>query len=339
MTAALHRHIPRAALILALILTLIALTPGTAHADWLEDIGSWLEDANPLNGIVNIILSALRGFASWLFGIQSELAASLAGGTVLAGWEDLFGGGDDAVYRFAMQVNSALIQTVGYTLLSICMLIQLAKMGSRASSSDTMPLVQDLAMLMVYLFIMKFLIDNAAGICQLIYDASYFVMRVMADIGGTGWQSQSFTVPDDVTDMGALLGYILLGILGLLPVLLAYVVTYVVVWGRALQIYAFLAFSPIPIALLGSDETRPWALGFVKNFAAICLAGAVIMFVLMLFPLVYSIVCLPGGTGNIVLDAGGADSIAVLMRSVAIYILLTFALVKSGSWARDLMGG
>ena len=44
--------------------------------------------------------------------------------------------------------------------------------------------------------------------------------------------------------------------------------------------------SAIPVSLLGFDETRQMGIGFLKNFAAACLAGAVMMFLFVAYPYV-----------------------------------------------------
>ena len=54
-------------------------------------------------------------------------------------------------------------------------------------------------------------------------------------------------------------------------------VTLVVSWARTLQIYIMAAFVPIPISLLALDKTRQMGVGYLKNFAAVCLAGVIIL--------------------------------------------------------------
>ena len=69
-------------------------------------------------------------------------------------------------------------------------------------------------------------------------------------------------------------------------VIAAYVVALVVSWARAFQIYIMAAFSPIPLALLSEDETRQMGVGYLRNFASVCLAGVVILVPLVSFPIV-----------------------------------------------------
>ena len=69
-------------------------------------------------------------------------------------------------------------------------------------------------------------------------------------------------------------------------VLAAYVVALVVCWARALQLYIMAAFAPIPLAFLGMDATRQIGLGYLKSFGAVCIAGVIILVLLISFPLV-----------------------------------------------------
>lgn len=71
-----------------------------------------------------------------------------------------------------------------------------------------------------------------------------------------------------------------------LVVIIAYVVALVVSWARAIQIYVMAAFSPIPLALASLDETRQMGVGYLKNFVAVCLAGVIILVLLVSFPIV-----------------------------------------------------
>ena len=121
-------------------------------------------------------------------------------------------------------------------------------------------------------------------------------------------------------------------------VLAAYVVALVVCWARALQLYIMAAFAPIPLAFLGMDATRQIGLGYLKSFGAVCIAGVIILVLLISFPLV-----LGGLTGANPGTGTPADAVAngltYALQYLAMCVLLILALVKSGSWARDIVSG
>lgn len=123
-----------------------------------------------------------------------------------------------------------------------------------------------------------------------------------------------------------------------LVVLVAYIVALVVCWARAIQLYVMAAFSPIPLAFLGFDQTRQIGLGYLKSFGAVCIAGLIILILLISFPVILGgIVAVNPGTGTPI-DAI-ANGLTYALQYLAMCILLVLSLVKSGAWARDIASG
>ena len=131
---------------------------------------------------------------------------------------------------------------------------------------------------------------------------------------------------------------LLVAVVSWLAVLAAYVVALVVSWARAIQVYLMAAFSPIPLSLLALDETRQMGVGYIRNFVSVCLAGIVILVILVSFPIVLAgLNAISAGTGTPVDSVVGGLSYA--LQYLAMCILLILSLIKSGTWARDVMGG
>ena len=123
-----------------------------------------------------------------------------------------------------------------------------------------------------------------------------------------------------------------------LVVLIAYIVSLVVCWARALQLYIMAAFSPIPLALMALDETRQIGIGYLKNFTAVCIAGLIILILLISFPIILGgLTGANPGTGTPV--DGIANGLSYALQYLAMCILLILSLVKSGTWARDIVSG
>lgn len=57
---------------------------------------------------------------------------------------------------------------------------------------------------------------------------------------------------------------------------------------RFIEIYMYVAISPIPIATFPSDEMSQIGKNFLKSFAAVCLQGTLIFLVLTFFPVLLS---------------------------------------------------
>ena len=115
-------------------------------------------------------------------------------------------------------------------------------------------------------------------------------------------------------------------------------VAQLLVYGRAVQIYVYAAFSALPIALLGVDGTRGAGLGFLKSFAGVALANALLLAVLYFFPAIISSI----GYANLG-DMGAvgqlADAMGVFAQWLALMLVMLVAMCKTGSWAREILGG
>ena len=146
----------------------------------------------------------------------------------------------------------------------------------------------------------------------------------------------SVVTEDD--DVAALLAMIVVALVSWLVVIVAYVVALVVTWGRAIQIYMMAALSPIPLALMGLEDTRQAGVSFLRHFAGTCLAGIITLVLLVAFPVVLGgLDAASAGTGTAADSVVGGLSYA--LQYMAMCVLLVLSLAKSGSWARDALGG
>lgn len=202
-----------------------------------------------------------------------------------------------------------------------------------------MPGVKEVIFLLVFFAVFLFLVQNSFAIMQAIYEVAKLAIDRVAGLFGAGSQIDLTTVSITTTDndVAALLAMLAVALISWLVVIVAYVVALVVTWARAIQIYIMAAFSPIPLSLMALDETRQMGVGYLKNFAAVCLAGIIILVLLVSFPIVL------GGLNAASAGVPVVDSIigglSYALQYLAMCILLILSLVKSGSWARDIMDG
>ena len=110
-----------------------------------------------------------------------------------------------------------------------------------------------------------------------------------------------------------------------------------------LQLYVYAAFSPIPISLLGFEETKQIGIGYLKNFAAAALAGVVMVLILYLYPHLVTALAVSGGLGKaemlgLAQGVETFDSFGVIIKTIAVLITTMMGLVKSGSWAKEILG-
>lgn len=311
-----------------LLATVLFGMPDFAFAAIADDINDWL-------------CGLLRDTCNWIFNSQVDMLKSIGtDGVLSASFTQMLGSaGSVTMYDIVHGVWEVAILPIGCGVLSFVFTVQLIKISQRMDGNAAMPGVKEVVFLLVFFAVFLFLVQNSFAIMQAIYEVAKLAIDRVAGLFGTGSQidltTVSITTTDD--DVAALLAMLVVALVSWLVVVVAYVVALVVTWARAIQVYVMAAFSPIPLSLMALDETRQMGVGYLKSFAAVCLAGIIILVLLVSFPIVL------GG-----LDAASAgvpvvDSIvgglSYALQYLAMCVLLILSLVKSGSWARDIMGG
>lgn len=272
-------------------------------------------------------------------------------GMLTTTFENIIGNGDDTgVYTAVKDVCTVGVQPVAQSILSLVMLLQVVKISQRMDASGTLPALKDLVYLAVYFSIFNFLITNSFSICAAVYE---IVNGIIKQIGSPQSMSYVIDLANVTFSIGDIVGVFLFAIIGSLVSLLVLMLSYVMVYLRYIQLYIYAAFSPIPISLMGFEETKQFGINFFKNFVAVCLSGGVMAFGLYIFPyLVASIFQssnLSSGSGaattlmiESIAGAGtgwvGSSSFTFL-KLIAMVICLGFLMLKSGSIAKDVLGG
>jgi hypothetical protein len=313
----------------ALLCLLVLGMPQQAHADIAGAINSWLCDM-------------LRDFCNWIFGAQVDVLKGIGvNGVLSAGFDTMLGdAGDVSMYDIVHGVWESAILPIGCGVLSFVFTVQLIKISERMDGTSSMPAVKEVVFLLVFFAVFLFLIQHSFELMQGIYEVTRIAIQRVTDLFGSGasldMSKVSITTTDD--DVPALLGMAVVALVSWVVVLAAYVVALVVSWARAIQIYVMAAFSPIPLSLMGLEDTRQAGIGYLRSFASVCLAGVIILVILVSFPVVLGgLTAVNAGTGTPVDSVVGGLSYA--LQYLAVCILLILSLVESGSWARDIMGG
>ena len=303
--------------------------PQPAHADIADTVNSWL-------------CGVLRDFCNWIFGAQVDVLRSIgAEGVLSASFETMLGGsGTVSMYDIVHGVWESAILPIGCGVLSFVFTVQLIKISQRMDGSSSMPAVKEVVFLLVFFAVFLFLIQHSFELMQSIYEVvGIAIDRVMGLFGQGGTldlAAVSIVTTDD--DIPALLAMLVVSLISWVVVLAAYIVALVVCWARALQLYIMAAFSPIPLAFMAWDDTRQIGVGYLKNFTAVCVAGLIIVILLIAFPVILGgLTGANPGTGTPV-DAV-ANGLTYALQYLAMCILLILSLVKSGAWARDIVSG
>ena len=312
-----------------LALTAIFVPAEPAWASIADDINSWL-------------CGVLRDWCNWIFGAQTDVMKSLgANGVLSAPFETMLtSAGDVSMYDIAHGVWQVAIVPIGCGVLGLVFTLKLIEISQRMDGNQSLPGVKEVVFLLVFFAVFLFLIQHSFDLMAAIYEVVGLAIDRVEGLFGTGGALDMATVSVVTTDddLSALLALLVVAVISWLVVLIAYIVALVVCWARAIQLYIMAAFSPIPLAFLGFDQTRQIGIGYLKSFGAVCLGGLIILILLISFPVVLGgIVAVNPGTGTPI-DAI-ANGLTYALQYLAMCILLVLSLVKSGSWARDIVSG
>lgn len=339
-----------AALAGALLLVAAAalLVPhAAAHASVVDDA---------LEGISGMLKGMLVDFVNALFTkVFDYIKAINAAGPLGAQWDNLLDGSTAApgtassLLRTVQDICEGVVKPVGCGVLSFVVLIQLIRISGRMDANGTLPAVKEILMLAVFIAVFAWLVNNIDVLLGGVYDVLNQITRHILDydpdftddLGSIAFIGADEEGGYSNVGFGDLLAALLAGILAFLVAAIAYIVSVALVYARAIQLYAMAVFAPLPCAFLGIDETRQWGVGFFKVFLSVCLANAILVFVLIAFPFALTSVMGAAGGVNVTIEAGnlGADMFVTLAKVVAVLVVLIIALAKSGSWARDVLGG
>ncbi|MDJ1649857.1 MULTISPECIES: conjugal transfer protein TrbL [Gordonibacter] len=312
----------------AIILSAALALPQPAFGGIAEDINAWL-------------CGILRDTCNWIFAGQTSMLASIgADGVLSADFDQMLGGaGDVTMHDVVRGVWDAAILPIGCGMLSFVFTVQLIKVSQRMDGNASMPGVKEVVLMLVFFAVFLFLIQNSFDLMQAVYEVARLAIDRVVGLFGEGGEIDLAEVSIATTedDVAALLAMLVVALVSWLVVIVAYVVALVVSWARAIQIYVMAAFSPIPLALVSLDETRQMGVGYLRNFAAVCLAGVIILVLLVSFPIVLGGLNAASAGAPVVDTVVGGLSYA--LQYLAMCVLLILSLVKSGSWARDILGG
>ncbi|WP_433946996.1 hypothetical protein [Paenibacillus sp. SN-8-1] len=108
------------------------------------------------------------------------------------------------------------------------------------------------------------------------------------------------------------------------------VVIILVVFGRLFQLLIYTAAAPIPIATFINDGLIDKGKRFIFDYAAVCLQGIIIIIGCIVYVAIVANVSFGNFTGN------GSDM--AIWKALITALALLMVVIKSGSWARKIMG-
>ena len=302
----------------AAALVLLLPQPAYAAAPW--DLKGAVEEA-----IKGWLLDGACGFFNMYNGLVSAIGDN---GILTAPFSSLLG---ESVYSITVTVHQTAVVPLAESILALFMLVQLIKISQRMDATATLPAIKDIVFLAVTYVLLHWFIIHSLDIVQAVYQM--VVDNIIPVIGSVG-KKGSF-LGEGISTENFDLSKVTFG--GCFTTLIVAILCAITAW----QIYVMAAFSSIPMALLGFDETRQMGVGFLKNFAAAALAGAIMLFLLVAFPHILASLTSQVGSDNILALAAGEvaiDALQGVLMWLGCSFLLVFGLIKSGAWAKEILG-
>jgi len=328
------RRLAWAAGAVVLVTAAMVLVPDVAYADVVT------------NAVNNWLTGVLTDAYNMIFEKMGELSSMMVTSTPIdASFDMLFGtsSAGPGLFTVVTGIADAVIKPIAHSILAGVMLLQLVKISQKYDGSQAISIVRDVGMLLIFCTVFVMLINHSTEICMFAYEVTRSMIKgIVAWAAGNtiAMDTQSVIsnafIPSDtsamaVSELGIFTVLALICFIGMLASLLIQIFA---VYTRALQIYIMTAFASLPLALLGFEETKSWAIGFFRNFLSVCLAGVIMVLITIMFPY-----ALAGVVGMSFTMLGGTLQNALRVLSVlVITIVMAFAMLKAGTLAKSILG-
>ncbi|MDO4596680.1 MAG: type IV secretion system protein [Coriobacteriaceae bacterium] len=283
--------------------------------------------------------SLIRGANDNITKAVNDIKDLTADEKITADFNKIFGApkkGKPSISGSITKISNKIIKPCATSILAIILYLQLLKIVRRFDQgSGTMPAAKEVFVLLTVCVFLMLLVQNADKIVKSIYELILLIIKSITNTLGDPSAVSDIKVapiPDsgaNLDDLGQALGVYFIAFLLRLFSLLTIVACKLAVIGRGLTIYLLTAFAPIPLSLMGFEETKSWSISYLRTFMVECLAAAVLVISLWCAPLIMSTVI-----------KGDIDAMnPVTFCELAACIWLTFTMCnKSGQIAGKILG-
>lgn len=334
LSAASSHPVATASAVLALALAALLVPTGQAHAAGLlsvvfgDDVMNGI--ANPLN---DIVAGWLRDGINTLLEVAAEnMDGVVAGSGLAAPFDELIA----SAYPTVHAIHTSIAIPLANVVLLVFLVAGLASAASRMGSAEVgIDMWRFIGVFIAYAF-MKAIIDSSWELMMLVYQA---ISSLVPRIGASGAMAASFTgVPEEINNIGVLLTTLVVVLIVFVIELVCVVIVNVVVIVRSIQIYVYTAFGSIPLAFAVSEGSRHVASSFVRKYVAVVGSGLILA---LLFAMMGSVVGAFGSVSTVPVPGDPASMtlyMVELLRTPAVLVAFAFCAIRSGDWARDLVG-
>lgn len=322
-----HPHAVSTVIVAFALLTLF-IAPDPAHADIIQDA---------LDGLSNFFGEIFISGAVHILNKSMDIIRNIGGDSLFTGsFDELLGTSDQNFAFYAVKIADNTVRVCANTVLAIVIMVQLVKIASQIDrGGGTLPAVRDVFQLFVFMAIFIFLVNHAAELMQGVFDlVNAISLAINNFLGSKSSINELEFTADPGGDVAQGLTMVVMSIVCFFVAMIAFMLAKVMLYARAITIYILTMFSPLAFAFLGLDVTKQWGIGFLKNFIAEALSGAVMLVIIWCFPILVSSF-MPNGNVVSILD----ETIFLVLNILACCLTLCFLLFRSGAIAQKILGG
>lgn len=243
------------------------------------------------------------------------------------------------VYAFAVQIQNTVTSPVGYSLLGFFMLAALYDTAQRSPDMSGTKLLEKIGMTMVSFILLKVTMDHAALLMEGLFSFFNWINEGIISASSLGTAATSTTgtswaesLKGSVKTSEAFMFFMMCAIAWLCSFvgMLAANVVLTVLW---IELYLMLSYAPIPLATMASDKFGEIGKSFLKQFAATCLQGGVVVFFLKVFSILFQSV--PERLSE---AAASSDIVGVVASTVVFAVVMIISIAGSAGASKRIVG-
>ena len=234
------------------------------------------------------------------------------------------------MFNTVVKIANVVIMPVALSMLALFAMLEILKIQEQAGGETTV--MHKLLLPFFIKFTLAYaVVTQAVGLLSGIFNIVLSIIQnIVLEVGvGSDFLDleQTREVISDLS-IGSQLHMWAVALIIMLIVIIASFYINIKITMRMIEIYVFIAFSPLPLSTFGSGVTSQMGQNFLKGFVAVCVQGAVMLFYLALATAGFAFVGLMPDESII----GQMWSMAGLM------LLLVFAIMASEPTAKKIIG-
>lgn len=201
------------------------------------------------------------------------------------------------LYGYVKTIMENVVMPVAYTILALFFMLELYKASQRVEGigGGSSLGAEVIFKAMFKMALCKLAVDSSLLFMEAIYSV---FQQITTDISSTltgidpgidpGIDLNAINLHIDSLGLGGQIGMFVELFIVRQGVIIIFALVKVITIGRFIEMYMYIAISPIPIATFPSEDLSQIGKNFLKSFAAVCLQGTLIYLILTFFPVILS---------------------------------------------------